>query len=232
MNRLLTFAACVGLTAIAFAPAARADEWNKRTVMTINQPIQVPNRVLPPGKYVVRLLDSPSDRHIVQIYDENEQHLITTVLAMPNYRLEPSGKTVFTFWETPPGQPPALRAWFYPGDNYGQEFAYPKSVATQIAAVAHAPVPTTEATQQQEFATAPVTSTPPPAEQPQQQERQEVAQNTPPPAPAPAPEVSPAPERTAPPQELPKTASPYPLIGLAGASLLSLFALLRAFRSA
>jgi len=229
MNRLVVLAACVGLTtSIAFAPAARADEWNKRTVMTINEPIQIPNKVLPPGKYVVKLLDSPSDRHIVQIYDQNEQPLITTILAMPNYRLEPSGKTVFTFWETPPGQPPALRAWFYPGDNYGQEFAYPKSVATQIAAVAHAPVPTTEATEQREMATAPVTTTAPPAET---QPQQEIAQNTPPPAPeqaaqAPAPEPAPAP------QELPKTASPYPLIGLAGLASLGMYALLRALRTA
>ena len=222
MNRLVVFAACLGLTAIAFAPAARADEWNKRTVMTINEPIQVPNRVLPPGKYVVKLLDSPSDRHIVQIFNADETHLITTILAMPNYRLEPSGKTVFTFWETPPGQPPALRAWFYPGDNYGQEFAYPKSMATQIAATAHAPVPTTEATQAQEMQTAPVTTTPAPPPQ-------ETAQATPPPpAPAPAPETpAPAPA----PQELPKTGSPYPVIGLAGLGALGIFALLRAVRS-
>ena len=223
MNRLVILAACVGMTAIAFAPAARADEWNKRTIMTINEPIQVPNRVLPPGKYVVKLLDSPSNRDIVQIFNADETHLLTTVLAMPNYRLEPSGKTVFTFWETPPGQAPALRAWFYPGDNYGQEFAYPKSVATQIAATSHAPVPTTEATQPQEMPTAPVTTTPPPP-------APEVAENTPPPAPEAAPEQpAPAP---APPQELPKTGSPYPLIGLLGMASLGIFALLRAVRSA
>jgi LPXTG-motif cell wall-anchored protein len=172
---------------------------------------------------VIKLLDSPSDRHIVQIFDASETHLQTTILAIPNYRIQPTGKTVFTFWETPPGQPKALRAWFYPGDNFGQEFAYPKSAAVQIAAVAHQPVPTTETTQAAELPQAEVTQTQP--------EPQEVAQATPPPPapvaePAPAPEPAPVPA----PQELPKTGSPYPLIGLAGLLSLGLFALVRAFR--
>jgi hypothetical protein len=223
MTRFVVAMASMGLLGIALAPSSRADEWNKLTTMTVNEPIQVPNKVLPPGTYVVKLLDSPSDRHIVQIFDKDQQHLQTTILAIPNYRIQPTGKTVFTFWETPPGQPKALRAWFYPGDNFGQEFAYPKSAATQIAAVAHEPVPTTEATQPAELPKAEVTQTEP--------ERQEVAQNTPPPAPqevAPAPEPAPAPAPV--PQELPKTASPYPLIGLAGMLSLGLFALVRAFR--
>jgi len=195
----------------------------KKTVMTVSEPFQVPNQVLPPGTYVIKLLDSPSDRHIVQIFNKDENHLFTTILAIPNYRIQPTGKTVFTFWETPPGQPKALRAWFYPGDNFGQEFAYPKSAAVQIAAVAHQPVPTTEATQAAELPKAEVTQTQP--------EPQQEAQNVPPPAPqeaAPAPEPAPAPAPA--PQELPKTASPYPLIGLAGMFSLGLFALVRAFR--
>ena len=222
MTRFVVAMASVGLLGVALSSSARADEWNKKTVMTVSEPIQVPNKVLPAGTYVIKLLDSPSDRHIVQIFDANETHLETTILAIPNYRIQPTGKTVFTFWETPPGQPKALRAWFYPGDNFGQEFAYPKSAAVQIAAVAHQPVPTTETTQAAELPKAEVTQTQP--------EPQEVAQATPPPAPvaqpAPAPEPAPAPA----PQELPKTGSPYPLIGLAGVLSLGLFALVRAFR--
>src|ERR1700681_2884774 len=225
MNRLVLALASVGVLSVALAPTARADEWNKKTIMTVNESIQVPNKVLPAGKYVIKLLDSPSDRHIVQIFNADETHLETTILAIPNYRLQPTGKTVFTFWETPPGQPKALRAWFYPGDNFGQEFAYPKSAAVQIAAVSHQPVPTTEETRAAELPRAEVTQTQP--------EPQQVAQNTPPPAPAaveaapaPTPEAAPGPA----PQDLPKTASPYPLIGLAGMFSLGLFALVRAFR--
>jgi hypothetical protein len=222
MTRLVVAMASVGLLGFALSPSARADEWNKKTVMTVNEPFQVPNQVLPAGTYVIKLLDSQSDRHIVQILNKDESHLFTTILAIPNYRIQPTGKTVFTFWETPPGQPKALRAWFYPGDNFGQEFAYPKSAAVQIAAVAHQPVPTTEATQAAELPKAEVTQTQP--------EPQQEAQNTPPPPPqeaAPAPEPAPAP---APAQELPKTASPYPLIGLVGLFSLGLFAFVRAFR--
>jgi hypothetical protein len=225
MNRLVVAVASVGLLGIALSSSARADEWNKKTTLTVNEPIQVPNQVLPPGTYVIKLLDSPSDRHIVQIFNKDESHLFTTILAIPNYRIQPTGKTVFTFWETPPGQPKALRAWFYPGDNFGQEFAYPKSAAVQIAAVSHQSVPTTEATQAAELPQAEVTQTQP--------EPQQEAQNNPPPPPqeaAAAPEPTPEPTPAPAPQELPKTASPYPLVGLAGVLSLGLFALVRAFR--
>jgi len=222
MKHSILAVASIGLLGLAFAPSAPADEWNKKTVVTVNEPIQVPNQVLPAGTYVIKLLESPYDRHIVQIFNKEETHLFTTILAIPNYRLQPTGKTVVTFWETPPGQPKALRAWFYPGDNFGQEFAYPKSAAAQIAAVSHQAVPTTEATQAAELPKAEVTQTQP--------EPQEVAQNTPPPQPqaAQAPEPTPTPAPV--PQELPKTASPYPLVGLAGLFSLALFALVRAFR--
>ena len=99
---------------------------------------------LQPGEYVMVLVDSLSDRHIVRIFDKDQQHVITTILAIPNYRLQPTGKTVFQYWEVPAGQPRALRAWFYPGDNFGQEFAYPKQTAAQIAAFVKTPVPAIE----------------------------------------------------------------------------------------
>jgi hypothetical protein len=230
MNRLALAVASIGFLGIALAPSARADEWNKKTILTVNETIQVPNKVLPPGKYVMRLLDSPSNRHIVQIFNADESHLETTILAIPNYRLEPSGKTVFSFWETPPGQPKALRAWFYPGDNFGQEFAYPKSAAVQIAAIAHVSVPTTEALQPSELATAPVATVNESGTETAIQEQAQAPMPAPAPAaevaPAPAPEVTPTPA----PEELPKTASPYPLIGLAGLLSLALFAGLRAVR--
>ena len=92
-----------------------------------------------------RLLDSNSDRHIVQIFSADEKTVIATILAIPNYRLKATDKTVISFSERPAGEPEALRAWFYPGKNWGDEFVYPKSRAMEIAKTANVPVLYTEA---------------------------------------------------------------------------------------
>ena len=236
MNRFALLTASVSLLAATLAPTARADQWDKRTILTVNEPIQVPGQVMQPGKYVFKLLDSPSNRHIVQIFNGDGTHLITTILAIPIYRLEVTGKTQFSFWETAPGQPKALRAWFYPGDNFGQEFAYPKTAAVSIASVTNSPVPTTTAQDQSQMTTAEVGTvnensqeTAAPEPQPQ-----EVAQSTPPPsAPTPEPEQEADRVQTPPsaPDTLPHTASDVPLIGLSGMISLFGFLALRLARS-
>jgi hypothetical protein len=222
MKRFLLAVASVGLLGLGFTLNARADQWNKRTILTVNQTIQVPNKVLPPGKYVIKLAESIANRQVVQIFNADETELQTTLLAIPDYRLQPADKTVFTYWEMPPGQPRALRAWFYPGDNFGREFAYPKTKAVAIAAATHAEVLVTEAEKSAELTTAPV-------ERVTEQGKEEPLVEAQTPVPAPAPEVAkPAP---APKPELPKTASPYPLIGLAGLLSLAIFGVLRTVRA-
>jgi hypothetical protein len=129
----------IGVVALAagsfglWAPQVQGDEWDNKTVLTFSAPVEVPGRVLPAGTYVFKLLDSQSDRHIVQIYNKDENQLITTVLAVPDERIEPRGKTVITFEERASGSPEAVRAWFYPGNTIGQEFVYPHSRAKDIA---------------------------------------------------------------------------------------------------
>src|SRR5207248_4559916 len=80
------------------------------------------------------------DRHIVQIFNKEETHVFSTILAIPNYRLKATNKTVMTFAERKAGDPQAIRAWFYPGDNSGQEFVYPKSKAIELAKITNQPV--------------------------------------------------------------------------------------------
>jgi outer membrane biosynthesis protein TonB len=208
------------LIGLAVVPA-RADQWDKKTILTTNQPLQVRDRVLEPGQYVFKLLNSNSDRHIVQIFNADQSHIIDTILAIPNYRLQPTGDSQFVMWETPPGTAHALRAWFYPGDNYGQEFPYPKhlmQIAANTALAAPLPAPEPEATP--EPAPAPVPEAAPPAPEPAPEQAPPAAEAPQtPPAPTPAPAPAPA--------ELPHTASPFPMIGLAGLVSLGLYGLLR-----
>lgn len=206
-----------GLIVTSFVPKAHADQWNKMTIVTVNEPIIAGHKVLDPGTYVWKLMDSSSDRHIVQIFDKDQRHLEETILAIPNYRLQPNGKTQFAFWETPAGVPKAVRAWFYPGDNYGQEFAYPKKLVAELASARPVPVP--ENYREPEPQPTPE-STPAPAAEP-------APQPAPQPTPAPAPqaqEQQPAPATVTPapqPKALPHTASFDPLIGLLGFAALS-----------
>jgi hypothetical protein len=104
------------------APAVKADEWNKKTNISINQPIKVQDTVLPAGSYVIKLLDSPSDRYIVQIFNAEENHLITTVFAVPVLKSHAPDSSEFKFYESESGQPAALHTWFYPGESTGYEF--------------------------------------------------------------------------------------------------------------
>src|ERR1035438_6827546 len=211
---------------ILLAPSAKADEGKKKTILTVNEPIRVPSCCNPehsvtlqPGTYVLVLVDSKSDRHIVRVFAEDGTTVITTMLAIPNYRLNVTSKSAFSFWEVPAGQTKAMRAWFYPGDNFGQEFAYPKDVAMDISAFVKAPVPLVEMTTDTELTTAKVEVAEPTG---LVVEPIAVAAYVPPTTPdatpvatlaADAPAATPdAPAAT----ELPQTASPMPLIGLLG----------------
>jgi LPXTG-motif cell wall-anchored protein len=145
MNRLKVGAMifCWALAALAFTAGAKADEWNKITVITFSAPFEVPGvgaQTLPAGTYVFKLLDHQSDRHVVQILNERQDHVFATILAIPNFRFRPTDKTIVTFRERAEGQPEAIRAWFYPGDRWGQEFVYPKTRAIELAKITNEPV--------------------------------------------------------------------------------------------
>ena len=223
-------ALALGVGIVAFR--AQADTWDKKTILTVDQPIQVTDTFLDPGTYVFKLLDSSSDRHIVQIFNADQSHIIDTIMAIPNYRLQPTGNSRFTFWETPPGTARAMRAWFYPGDNFGQEFRYPKHLTQLAVRVTHEPALALAPPEPSvAVSPAPEPPAPPPPPAPQAvntppEEPAVIAQNIAPPSP---PEAAPAPT---PAPELPKTATPYPMIGLSGLFSLGLYGLARLKRSA
>jgi hypothetical protein len=123
----------VAIFGFALASAARADDWDKKTLVTFSGPVEIPGKVLPAGTYVFKLLNSASDRNIVQVFDKDEKKLFATMLAIPDYRMQPSDKPLIRFEERPSGSPEAIKVWFYPGDLYGQEFVYPHRRAVELA---------------------------------------------------------------------------------------------------
>ena len=214
---------CASLVALAFAFNVEAQTLNKRTIVTFSQRIEIPGvgqHFLPAGKYVFKLVDSLSNRDIVQIFSEDETHVFATILTIANYRLKATSKTVMTFRERAAGQPEAIRAWFYPGANWGQEFVYPKTRAIELAKVTQEPVLFIPAELAPDIV-APVKSADEPPVVALKQapimavtpkgEAVEVAQVV---------ERPPVQTASARPPVLPKTSSPLPLFGLIG--LLSL----------
>jgi hypothetical protein len=141
MKNALWFGLALTLVGLVTAPAVRADEWNKKTILTFSKPVEIPGQVLAAGTYTFKLLDSMSDRHIVQVLSADGSKVLATLMTIPDYRLTSTDKTVINFGEVPVGSPEAIRAWFYPGNTIGNEFVYPKSRATVLAKAAKTAVP-------------------------------------------------------------------------------------------
>jgi hypothetical protein len=217
MLKGIGFGLCLTALVVLAAPKAKADEWNQKTIITFSGPVEVPGvgqHILPAGPYVFKLMASPSNRHIVQIFNEDQTHVFTTILAIPNYRVNAADKTVITFREVPAGQPQALKAWFYPGNQWGDRFVYERSRAVELAkenneAVLSTPVALTESPVEA-LNTAPVEDVTPSGETVETAAVVEAP-------PVVAPEAA-APVEVA--KTLPKTASNLPLIGLAGLLML------------
>jgi hypothetical protein len=212
---------CFAFVAIAVAPQVKADTFDKKTIITFSEPFEVPGvdaQVLPAGTYVFKIFDSWSDRNIVQIFSADETHVYTTILAIANYRLKATDKTVLTFGERAAGQPEAIKAWFYPGQTWGQEFVYPKKRAIELAKIVKEPVlampiETTAAVPLETLKSVPVAAIKPTGDE---VPVAEVVQAPP------AAAAAPAPRATLVAETLPKTASSLPLFALIG--MLSLFA--------
>jgi len=203
--KVIAVMCCFGFLALAIAPQAKADTtYSKTTIFTFSAPVEVPGvgaQILPAGTYMFKLMDThgEADRHVVQIFNKEGTHLYTTILALPNWRLKPTDKTVLTFEERGVNQPQAIKAWFYPGDNFGQQFVYPKARAIELAQRVNEPVlATTQPEAVETMPSAPVVAVNPSGEE------------------APAATVVEKPPVATMAQALPKTASLLPLFALIG----------------
>jgi hypothetical protein len=206
---------CLTALCVLVAPKAKADNFDRKSIVTFSAPVEVGGtgaQILPAGTYVFKVIHADAYEHIVQISNQDETHVYTLIVAMPNYRLKSTSKTVMTFSERPAGQPEALKAWFYPGREYGEQFVYDRPKAIQLAKETNEVVLSTPvvsaAAPVEVLATAPVEAVTPAGE------TVETAQVV---EPVPAPAAAPAPVEVA---SLPATASDLGLIGLSGLMLL------------
>ncbi len=198
LSRLLTVPLTLGALWLLAAPAARADQaW--RTPLRLTEPTEIPGKVLPPGEYVVKVINTQETRSIVQFMNANETEVEATVLAVPNYRVKATEQTEFFYFQRIEGSPQALKSWVYPGNNYGVEFVYPKAEATRLAEGTHETVFATPATEEPTLRSEVIAVTP---------EKKEV----------PFAEYQ---AQKPLPTTLPKTGSDLPLIGLLAAASLA-----------
>ena len=225
-------------------PAAAQTTFDKRTIVTVSGPVHIPGTSLAAGKYVFKLHDSLSNRHIVQVWSGDESKLLATILAVPAQRPQVSEETVITFAERESTMPPAIRYWYYPSQRIGHEFVYPRDEATRIARASNQPVQSTTSPTgtREEMAKADVTVVNPPVRrlrprqrslepspprpEPQRRpRRRRLARRTMPAVPPPAQT-----DRAADTGALPATASPLPLATALGLLSLSGALVMRGIR--
>jgi LPXTG-motif cell wall-anchored protein len=239
MNKLALPCAAVLFAAVT---CVFADDYDKKTDVTIDQPVEVPGGVvLQPGTYMFKLMNATANRHIVQISSDDGKKTFAVVMTAAARRTERSDKTILTFYEMPTGTPQAVRKWFWPGDLDGQEFLYPHDRATQISKLTNEKVP--EAPEGQPLidnsTTAAQATTSAPTSVPTSEPAVVAQANEPAPAPAPAnvptgtaqvqatpppaaapapidPTPSPSPQNSTDNSTLPQTASDLPLLALVG----------------
>lgn len=186
------------------APLAHADALAWRTPLRLSEPTEIPGMILPAGDYVIKVVNTKETRSIVQFLNSAETEVIATVLAVPNYRVQPAEGTQFAYFQRAEGSPPVLKSWVYPGNNYGVEFVYPKEKATVLAETTKEPVLATPAPSQPTLQSEVVVVTPEKKEIPWEEFRAQKA--------APAETVA---------TRLPKTGSDLPLIALIGLASLA-----------
>lgn len=139
MRRMTTklIGTCAALMLSASLASAQAPDTKDMTIVTFSAPVALPGITLPAGSYTFQIADSQVNRNIVQVFNKDRSKILATILAIPAERQTPADDTVITFKETPANSAPAIQYWYYPGSTRGQEFAYPKTQAQQIANATH-----------------------------------------------------------------------------------------------
>jgi LPXTG-motif cell wall-anchored protein len=201
----------LGISAAALAQGAGSVQ--RTTKLAVSEPTMVGNVMLDPGSYTLRVNDYQAEKVQVVIMRDSDSKTVGTVVTSRERRSldthqASDNQTQFTY--TTFNGHPAVATWFYPGDEWGEKFAYGAETTASATTggdvtMTQTPAPTAStSTMAESTAPAPMTTESTVAE----------------PAPAPAPtetEPAPAPQMTT----LPRTASSTPLVALLGALALA-----------
>jgi hypothetical protein len=208
MFRLFVRVALIAAFVALMAPvSASGVTFDKLAYLTFTTPVQVPGVTLNAGTYRFHLTNPDTSRNVLQVLSNDGTIVYAMFHTLLDSRTSLTPDPTVTFRETPAGVPPAVRTLFYGGEYVGYEFVYPKGGPNMIPEIVRQPEITYTA---EPFA--PVIE---PAVEPVRpaavaEAVEPVTEPTPDPAPA----------------ELPRTASPLPLVALGGlASLLGGLAL-------
>ena len=148
----LTILGTMASALLFIAGAATAETDVRRTSqLSLGQPTEIPGRILEPGTYSVKVLDFTNGKVQVQFSNEKDTTVIATVIARRARRTNvEDGQTGFTYFQPAADAPQALKAWYYVGDEWGEEFVYTKHITlaktdnvqiTQTAQVTPPPAP-------------------------------------------------------------------------------------------
>ena len=143
INKLWVIVGMAIAYCLFFEIAANADVLNQETIITFNQPVDIPGHTLPAGKYVFKVADNVTDQNIVQIFNADGTKLDATVETNPTIRHNATSNTAITLAEQKPGSPDSLLKWFYPGRLTGRQFVYPTQEDQQLAQDQHVTVTAT-----------------------------------------------------------------------------------------
>ena len=91
--RVLKAVCCAAMVTMMAAPGVRADEWNKKTILTFSGPVQIPGATLPAGSYVFKLADLTGNRHVVQVFDKDEKKIYHDAARDPERAAGTVGRT-------------------------------------------------------------------------------------------------------------------------------------------
>lgn len=139
--RTLTLAGVVAAAAMLPLTARAQGPANQDTYFTFSAPVELPGVTLPAGRYLFKLVDSQSNRHVVRVTSGDRKQLFATLMAIPSYTVgKPTDEPEIRFMEGPENAPHAVKLWIYPGRTVGHEFIYPRAQAQRLARATGQPV--------------------------------------------------------------------------------------------